>query len=178
MCCDKIKSRGDRLDLKILEAKIAERNWIIVGNSEGIAYVGLRTNFEKYFERLFPQVNLEEDNESLLMPYYFQLVEYFEGEREIFDFEPLECGTVFQQAVWQALREVPFGSLVTYSDIAKSIGRPKAVRAVGGAIGRNPLLVFTPCHRVVGKDGALTGFSSGIDLKKLLLQIEKRNEYA
>ena len=166
------------MNLYYFQTELVDRKWIIVGNSEGLAFVGLKSSFDKAFQRLFPKANLEPDTEGLLTPYYLQLVDYFQGKRHEFKFEALECGTPFQQQVWQALREVPFGKLITYGDIADRIGNPKAVRAVGGAIGRNPLLIFTPCHRVIGKDGSLTGFSAGIDLKKLLLKIEKRNEYA
>jgi len=81
-------------------------------------------------------------------------------------------GTPFQLEVWDALQTIPYGTTCTYSDIAEMIGRPRAVRAVGGAIGRNPVLIAVPCHRVIGKNGKLTGFSSGLHLKRKLLDIE------
>ena len=82
-------------------------------------------------------------------------------------------GTAFEQAVWHALREIPYGRTRCYADIAAAIGRPTATRAVGRAIGKNPILLFIPCHRVIGKNGSLTGFSAGLDLKRFLLELER-----
>lgn len=101
-----------------------------------------------------------------------QLREYFEGRRKAFDL-PLDLvGTPFQRAVWQALLVIPYGETTTYSGIARRCGRPQAVRAVGGAIGRNPVSIVVPCHRVVGSDGSLTGFGGGLPRKRALLQLE------
>ncbi len=86
-------------------------------------------------------------------------------------------GTPFQLQVWDALRTIPYGSAVSYSDIAAQIGKPKAVRAVGQAVGRNPCLIAIPCHRVLGKNGRLTGFSAGMDVKKQLLSLERISYY-
>lgn len=83
------------------------------------------------------------------------------------------AGTAFEQAVWKALREIPYGRTCCYADIAAAIGRPSAMRAVGRAISKNPILLFIPCHRVIGKNGSLTGFSAGLDLKRFLLDLEK-----
>lgn len=86
---------------------------------------------------------------------------------------PLDLlGTDFQRAVWQALRRIPAGSTCGYADIARAIGRPAAVRAVGAAVGRNPLSVLVPCHRVIGSDGSLTGYAGGIERKRALLALE------
>ncbi|ABE53084.1 methylated-DNA--[protein]-cysteine S-methyltransferase [Methanococcoides burtonii] len=101
-----------------------------------------------------------------------QLQQYFNGDLKDFDLELLPDGTDFQKKVWSALRNIQFGTTVSYSDIAKAIGNPKAVRAVGSAIGANPISTIIPCHRVVSSSGKLTGFSSGIDLKILLLEHE------
>jgi methylated-DNA-[protein]-cysteine S-methyltransferase len=103
-----------------------------------------------------------------------QLVEYFEGERDVFSVALAPVGTPFQRAVWQALRAIPYGKTATYADIAASIGRPKAVRAVGAANGRNPLSIVVPCHRVIGRDGTLTGYAGGLAQKQKLLALEKR----
>ena len=102
-----------------------------------------------------------------------QLHEYFSGQRQRFDL-PLQpaWGTPFQRAVWQALQRIPYGRTSTYGDIAKSIGNPKAVRAVGAAIGQNPHTIIVPCHRVVGANGSLTGFAGGLDRKQHLLALE------
>jgi methylated-DNA-[protein]-cysteine S-methyltransferase len=103
-----------------------------------------------------------------------QLAEYFAGERDDFDL-PLEMnGTDFQRAVWKALTKIPFGETRTYAQIAKAIGRPNAVRAVGAANGANPICVIVPCHRVIGSDGSLTGFGGGLPRKKWLLAHETR----
>lgn len=102
-----------------------------------------------------------------------QIDEYFSGSREVFDL-PLDLrGTPFQKEVWRALLGIPFGARTSYGAIAAEIGRPTAVRAVGGAIGRNPLLFVVPCHRVVAKNGALTGFSAGMGHKQWLLSHEE-----
>jgi methylated-DNA-[protein]-cysteine S-methyltransferase len=101
-----------------------------------------------------------------------QLEEYFSGTRKEFNL-PLEpAGTEFQKKVWQALREIPFGQTRSYLDLAKSIGSVKAVRAVGAANGKNPLSIVVPCHRVLGADGALTGFAGGLEVKAKLLALE------
>jgi methylated-DNA-[protein]-cysteine S-methyltransferase len=101
-----------------------------------------------------------------------QLHAYFAGELECFEL-PLEPrGTAFQRSVWEALREIPYGSTTTYSELAAAIGRPSACRAVGAANGRNPLPVIVPCHRVIGVAGALTGYGGGLRRKRLLLALE------
>jgi methylated-DNA-[protein]-cysteine S-methyltransferase len=99
-----------------------------------------------------------------------QLHDYFSGQRKSFDL-PLQpaWGTPFQRAVWQALQRIPYGHTSTYGDIARAIGNPKAVRAVGAAIGQNPHTIVVPCHRVVGANGSLTGFAGGLERKKHLL---------
>jgi methylated-DNA-[protein]-cysteine S-methyltransferase len=101
-----------------------------------------------------------------------QLKEYFAGTRNDFHL-PLEpAGTEFQKKVWRALREIPFGQTRSYLDLAKSIGSAKAVRAVGAANGKNPLSIIVPCHRVIGANGALTGFAGGVEVKAKLLAHE------
>jgi len=102
-----------------------------------------------------------------------QLSEYFEGKRTHFDF-PLDFqGTPFQMSVWRALIDIPFGQTRSYGDIAKSVGKPGAARAVGMANHENPIAIVVPCHRVVGSDGSLTGYAGGLHLKQHLLSIEQ-----
>ncbi|MDH2998230.1 cysteine methyltransferase [Pasteurellaceae bacterium LFhippo2] len=100
---------------------------------------------------------------------------YFAGE--VIEFAKLDFlkpqGTAFQQAVWQKLREIPYGQTTTYGEIATSLGKPNAMRAVGGAVGRNPISILIPCHRVLGKNSALTGFGGGLPNKRFLLNLEK-----
>ena len=102
-----------------------------------------------------------------------ELEEYFAGKRKSFTVPLSPQGTTFQLAAWQALRAIPYGQTRTYGEIAAAIGRPKAARAVGMANHDNPLLIFTPCHRVVGKDGSLTGFACGLEVKRRLLELEQ-----
>jgi methylated-DNA-[protein]-cysteine S-methyltransferase len=101
-----------------------------------------------------------------------QLSAYFAGKRADFDLPLDPQGTPFQQAVWQALRRIPRGATCSYGDIAQSAGRPAAVRAAGAAIGRNPVSIIVPCHRVIGRDGSLTGYAGGLARKTALLTIE------
>ena len=101
-----------------------------------------------------------------------QLSEYFVGRRTAFDL-PLEpSGSAFQKKVWRALTEIPFGQKRTYLDLANAIGSPKAYRAIGAANGKNPISIIVPCHRVVGANGALTGFAGGLEAKAKLLALE------
>ena len=101
-----------------------------------------------------------------------QLQEYFAGRRKTFDLPLAPRGTDFQCCVWRALSDIPWGTVCSYADIARAIDRPKAVRAVGAANGRNPLPIVVPCHRVIGSDGSLTGFAGGLDMKRKLLALE------
>ena len=101
-----------------------------------------------------------------------QLSEYFAGTRNHFQLPLNPGGTAFQQTVWSALAQIPYGELRSYKDIAETIGKPKAVRAVGAANGRNPLPIVVPCHRVIGSDGSLTGFAGGLPAKTRLLTLE------
>ena len=102
-----------------------------------------------------------------------QLDEYFKGKRKNFTVKYNFLGTQFQKKVWQTLNEIPYGEVWTYSQVAQKIKNPKAVRAVGGAIGKNPISIIVPCHRVIGSNGSLTGFGGGIPNKKFLLVHEK-----
>lgn len=101
-----------------------------------------------------------------------QLKEYFAGTRNSFKLELDFTGTDFQKLVWQALLTIPFGETRSYSQIARQIGNPKAVRAVGAANGRNPISIIAPCHRVIGASGELTGFAGGLQAKQYLLALE------
>jgi methylated-DNA-[protein]-cysteine S-methyltransferase len=101
-----------------------------------------------------------------------QLEDYFRGQRHTFDLPLAAGGTPFQHSVWAALAGIPYGELRSYRDIAHSIGNPAAVRAVGAANGRNPLPIVVPCHRVIGSNGALTGFAGGLAAKRFLLALE------
>jgi methylated-DNA-[protein]-cysteine S-methyltransferase len=103
-----------------------------------------------------------------------QLGEYFAGERREFDVPIKLAGTPFQQRVWQELVRIPFGTTITYGELAERVGKPEASRAVGNANGRNPISILVPCHRVIGSNGKLTGYAGGVDKKKWLLGWERR----
>lgn len=117
---------------------------------------------------------IEDPSFPILLKTEQQLNEYFAGERTCFELELDFTGTEFQKEVWAVLLEIPFGETRSYGDIARRIGRPKAVRAVGAANGRNPISIVAPCHRVIGASGKLTGFAGGLDNKALLLKLEGR----
>jgi methylated-DNA-[protein]-cysteine S-methyltransferase len=103
-----------------------------------------------------------------------QLEEYFAGERQNFDLPLHPIGTEFQTNVWLTLADIPYGTTISYAELARRIGQPLAVRAVGAANGRNPIPIILPCHRVIGSDGSLTGFGGGLPTKRFLLGMEDR----
>lgn len=112
------------------------------------------------------------DPDAITKKCAMELVRYFAGKSDEFSV-PMEAeGTAFQKAVWNAMKKIPHGKTKTYGEVAKAVGRPAAVRAVGTACGANPLLVAIPCHRIVGSNGGLGGFSAGIDKKEWLLEHE------
>jgi O-6-methylguanine DNA methyltransferase len=115
-------------------------------------------------------IDFKVDSENAIQK---QFTEYEQGIRKVFDLPLHIKGTEFQKKVWNALLEIPYGETRSYQEIAIQIGNPKAVRAVGGACNRNPIGIIVPCHRVVGKNGSLTGYAGGLDYKKLLLENEK-----
>lgn len=105
-----------------------------------------------------------------------QLTEFLDGQRKTFNLKIALKGTTFQKKVWLELLKIPYGKTVSYQDIAVAIGNPKACRAVGMANNKNPIPIFIPCHRVIGKNGCLIGYAGGLDLKKSLLEIEQINQ--
>lgn len=122
--------------------------------------------------RIRSRVEAADSRHEVLVETERQLAEYFAGRRRVFSLS-LDCeGTPFQHEVWSALRTIPFGETRSYSQIARDIGRPEAVRAVGAANGRNPVPIVTPCHRVIGASGKLTGFGGGLEAKAWLLELE------
>jgi methylated-DNA-[protein]-cysteine S-methyltransferase len=111
-------------------------------------------------------------DDKRLAPVLRQLAEYFAGDRTDFDIKLAPRGTPFQLDVWRTLQRIPYGETRSYADIARSIGRPTATRAVGAANGANPIPIIIPCHRVIGSNGSLTGFGGGIGVKRRLLDLE------
>lgn len=155
-------------------------NLYIAATEKGLAYVGSpHQPFDEltaWASRRFPGTTLIRDDRKL-EPYAAELTEYLQGHRQNFTV-PIDLqGTPFQLAVWQALCDIPFGQTRSYSDIASHIRKPSSVRAVGAAIGANPLLVTVPCHRVIGKNGALTGYRGGLEMKTKLLALEMTTIY-
>jgi methylated-DNA-[protein]-cysteine S-methyltransferase len=114
----------------------------------------------------------EDPHHPILLETERQLNEYFSGKRQSFSIKLDFTGTEFQQAVWHALLTIPYGETRSYGQIARQIDRPKAVRAVGAAIGKNPIAIIAPCHRVIGSNGKLTGFAGGLATKTILLDLE------
>ena len=114
-------------------------------------------------------------NEDLFLEAMDQLGAYFKGERTRFDLKLNIQGTDFQKMVWKELVKIPYGETISYGQLAKRIGNPKASRAVGMANGKNPISIIIPCHRIIGKNGSLTGFGGGLEVKKNLLEFEKSN---
>ena len=149
----------------------------VVASDKGIVYIGTPNasfnEVEVWAKKRFKDYAFE-DNSTEIALYLEQLEAYFKGEVREFTLPIYVEGSPFQLAVWNALKELPYGTTVSYSEIAERIGKPKAVRAVGAAIGANPLLVIIPCHRVIGKNGKMTGFRSGISMKEYLLQLEHK----
>ena len=116
-----------------------------------------------------------EGDHVLLQRAIAQLREYFAGTRRAFDLPLAPRGTDFQRETWRTLATIPYGETISYAELARRVGRPKASRAVGAANGRNPLPIVLPCHRVIGANGSLTGFGGGLPTKEFLLQLEKAN---
>lgn len=114
----------------------------------------------------------EKKETSLIQTAYQQLKEYFQGERQTFQLPLAPKGTPFQQKVWKTLQTIPYGETWSYLQMAKAIGNPKACRAVGMANHRNPIGIIIPCHRVIGSNGDLVGYASGLDMKRYLLNLE------
>lgn len=142
----------------------------------GICYIGSnQASFDElktWGERHFTNIDWIEDTSSIETN---ELIEYLEGRRMSLEGIVDLRGTVFQQQVWALVKEIPYGMTASYMDIAERLGRPQAVRAVGRAIGANPVLFFVPCHRVISKSGKLTGFRGGLQMKASLLQLENES---
>jgi len=121
-----------------------------------------------------PLRNNSDENHPILKETARQLGEYFAGQRKTFDL-PLDlAGSEFQRSVWKLLQGIPFGQTISYGEQSKRLGNMKAIRAVAGANGRNPVSIIVPCHRVIGSDGSLTGFGGGLECKRWLLEHESR----
>jgi methylated-DNA-[protein]-cysteine S-methyltransferase len=129
-----------------------------------------------YFETDAVPQNIELCETDVIREAFRQLEAYLAGNLKIFSLPLAPCGTYFMRVVWKCLCGVPFGKTASYKEIAIAAGNPKAARAVGMANNRNPIPIFIPCHRIVGADGKLVGYRGGLDLKMILLELEKRHD--
>lgn len=138
--------------------------------------MGIITEGKEVAEVFFgkKKVQAEEKETPFIKKTYHQIEEYFIGDRKQFSVPFTIRGTDFQKKVYSALLEIPYGETRTYEEIAKEVGSPKACRAVGLTVGKNPLALLIPCHRVIGKNGDLTGYAGGLTRKKRLLELEKK----
>jgi methylated-DNA-[protein]-cysteine S-methyltransferase len=165
-------------DTKLFWTLLTHNEWklYIAASVKGLCYVGSQDKpFSDLYDwalRRFAGSELVESDE-IMQPYVIELKEYLDGVRQGFTIPFDYRGTPFQLDVWKALCEIPYGQTWSYSDIAVHINKPSSVRAVGTAIGANPVLITVPCHRVIGKNGALTGYRGGLDMKMQLLHLER-----
>lgn len=148
----------------------------IQGNEEGIASVTVLNFNSKDEEAAFLKKQEAIEVPELLQDCIYQLNEYFQGERQRFSLKLNPKGTPFQQNIWKLLEHIPYGKSVSYLQLAKQFGDVKAIRAVAGANGKNPLWIIVPCHRVIGSDGSLTGYAGGLYRKQWLLNHESPNK--
>ncbi|OAK30594.1 cysteine methyltransferase [Bacillus wiedmannii] len=157
---------------------LTHKNWHfhIAATENGLCFIGSQDeNFEEldvWARKKLPQ-HILTCNPDYLQSYTKEVIEYLESKRETFTFPIDAYGTDFQLSVWNTVREIPYGKTYSYSEIAERMHKPTAVRAVATAIAANPLLITIPCHRVIGKNGKLTGFRGGLEMKKVLLTLEK-----
>ena len=150
--------------------------------SDGKSLIGCYLEGQKYFPNNIDNYYMNEEL-SILAKSKVWLEKYFNGENPSIDEIPLNyIGTEFRKTVWEVLKEISYGKLVTYKHIAEKIAKAKGLetmsaQAVGGAVGHNPLLIFIPCHRVIGVDGSLTGYAAGLENKRFLLNLESDNNH-
>jgi methylated-DNA-[protein]-cysteine S-methyltransferase len=143
---------------------------LIAGDAESIH----RIDFPKNGRASKPEPGWTESSKGPVAQAIRQLKEYFAGKRVDFDLPLAPEGTEFQRTVWQRLQEIPYGETISYGELAKRVGNPKASRAVGAANGQNPIPIVIPCHRVIGANGKLTGFGGGLPTKEALLALEAK----
>jgi methylated-DNA-[protein]-cysteine S-methyltransferase len=165
-----------KFDPSIVQTSVASPlgNIVIAATAKGLTGLWFAEN-QRYLPTATagPAAWPEDADHPLLKQAGRQLGEYFAGQRRHFDLPlDLSCGTAFQQSVWQALLGIAQGEVISYGEVSRRIGNPTAVRAVGGAVGRNPVSIIVPCHRVMGTNGTLTGYGGGLERKTALLRLE------
>jgi endonuclease-3 related protein len=153
--------------MKYYKFKIKSVEIVLIGDENGLSELYIHNNTKE-----LPNLTQYELSNELFIDCEKQLIEYFKGERTEFDLKLNPHGTEFQKKVWQALSNIPYGTLCTYKQVAEKIGSPKASRAVGLANNKNPLPIIVPCHRVIGSNKKLVGYAFGLDVKKDLINLE------
>ena len=151
-----------RLKLGSFDGRICLCDWQVEGH---------RDRIDRRLSRLL-NAEFENGTSDIILKAESQLDEYFARKRNTFDVPLFSAGTDFQKKVWSELLRIPYGTTVSYGDIARRIGKPNAVRAVANANGANPISIFVPCHRVIGNDKSLTGYGGGLEAKRWLLELE------
>jgi methylated-DNA-[protein]-cysteine S-methyltransferase len=141
---------------------------LLAGDRDAVHYI----KFPKQGTARKPEPDWQESSGGALREALKQLREYFAGRRTEFDLPLSPEGTAFQRTVWKHLQKIPYGQTISYGELARRVGNPKASRAVGAANGKNPIPIVIPCHRVIGANGTLTGFGGGLPIKKALLDLE------
>ena len=163
-----LKARSDKSYVyKIMKSPVGALK--LVGSDRGLAAILWEND---NLRRVRLDIVSEDKKHPVLLETERQLKEYFAGKRRKFTVKLDFVGTEFQNKVWRALLAIPFGETRSYGEIAKKLGKPKAMRAVGGASGKNPISIIAPCHRVIGSSGELTGFAGGLKTKAYLLKLE------
>lgn len=162
------------------EAKLVSLDWLAEGQvwyeSKSLTPLKKRHNLCDEDFKFIDKNSLSKEKpvDALLLTTITQLDQYLAGERQQFDMTlDWSLGTPFQQSVWRALQQIPYGQTISYAQLAQNIGKPTAYRAVANANGKNPFSIIIPCHRVVASDGSLGGYTGGLDKKRLLLDIEQ-----
>lgn len=159
-------------------AYVKDGSWrlVVAATQRGLCYVGSQdkdvSELADWAQRRFKNFRLVQ-NEDNVMPYLQQLKEYLRRQRVSFTVPMDLQGTPFQLEVWTVMNDIPYGQTVSYQELAERIRKPNAVRAVGSAIGKNPVLIIAPCHRIIGKSGRLTGYRGGLRMKEALLLLER-----
>lgn len=161
----------DRIDTPIGELQIVAD---VLGNLRAVSWTNRENGLERLLQLQYGEKGFRIEPASNPHGLTGAIARYFDGEVKTIDTLPVEsAGTAFQREVWQALRTIPCGSTISYGELARQIGRPSAVRAVGLANGSNPIPIVVPCHRVIGSNGSLTGYGGGLERKRWLLEHEK-----
>ena len=163
------------MKLVLSSTTIDHQTYWLGSTQQGLAFVGSANGPKNEYQRFYPEATPIIDQQANQLA-VTALATYLTGKSQSFDL-PLDqtSGTPLQRQVWQALQQIPYGQTVTYSELATTLNRPTAVRAIASAVGKNPLLIVVPCHRVLRKDGTLGGYRGGLPMKTALLSLEKNN---